>query len=151
MTTALFAFAATALLVLHFVRNGAFPAVTLAGAGRAAAPQMQAQVIRIDDPRIAASALFHAMLTLEGASVAHQRGLLAQLQNAFAVDRHEARELALVGAWVANQYPTPRDAVPALSSRLGQLGGPAADDQRRMAAAIFGAALPRSVASAFPR
>lgn len=151
MTTALFAFAATALLILHFVRNGAFPAVTLAGAGRTAAPQMLAPTIRIDDPRVAASAMFHAMLSLEGASVAQQRGLLAQLQDAFAVDRHEARQLALLGAWVANQFPNPREAVPVLSSRLGQLGGPVAEDQRRMAAAIFGASLPRSIASALPR
>ncbi|MSU90539.1 hypothetical protein GE300_13085 [Rhodobacteraceae bacterium 2CG4] len=150
MMTALFAFAATVLLLLHFMRNGAFPAVTLAGGGRAAAPELLAPVVGVDNPRIAAAALFHAMITVEGASTAHQRGLLTQMQATFAIDAAEARELALLGAWVANQYASPLQAVPALSARLGQLGGPAPAAQRRIALAIFGNRLPGAVAATLP-
>lgn len=153
MMLALFALTATALLALYLARHDTLPAVTLAGPGRAAAPDIAAEtnVPRIDDARIAASAMFHAMLTLEGASASLHRGVRQQMRTAFDVDDAEARELALLGAWVANQYDSPLKAVPALSNRLSQLGGPQQTAQIRMARAIFGTQLPNSVAAALPR
>ncbi|MHA3977451.1 hypothetical protein ACW9UR_07205 [Halovulum sp. GXIMD14794] len=152
MMLALFALTATVLLALYLARHDALPAVTLAGPGRAAAPDVTTDTTpQVDDPQVAASAMFHAMLTLEGASASLQRNVRKQISQAFSVDDAEARELALLGAWVADQYDSPLEAVPALSNRLRQLGGPKPAAQIRMARAIFGARLPTSVAAALPR
>lgn len=79
----------------------------------------------LDDPRIAASGILNALLDIDGhISRRRQGAVLDTLSETFLIDDEEARELAIMGAWIAAQADTPEEAVFTLSRRLRNMRAP---------------------------
>ena len=92
----------------------------------------------IDDARLAASGIVHAIGTMDGAlSAGQEREILVQFQSVFGVTGAEAAEIAAFGRWIAEQCGTRAEAVRRLSRRLSRIAGPEAQsDLERMIAAV---------------
>ncbi|WP_157966279.1 hypothetical protein [Oceanibium sediminis] len=81
----------------------------------------------LDDPRIAASGILNALLDIDGhVTRERQSAVLDTLSRTFLIDDEEARELAIMGAWIAAQADSPEEAVFTLSRRLRNMRAPEA-------------------------
>ena len=92
----------------------------------------------IEDARLAAAGIVHAIASMGGAVTADQeRQMLLQFQSVFGVDKTEADEIGTFARWIADQCGTRAEAVRRLAKRLRQLAGPEArSDLETMIAAV---------------
>lgn len=105
----------------------------------------------IDDARVAASGILNALArSLGPLTDSRQTAMVLQMQSVFDIPAAEARELAALGGWMADQCGAPGQAVIRLSRRLHRLTGAATlPDMERMIHRIFAenGALPEDVAA----
>ena len=80
-----------------------------------------------NDPRVIASGILNALLDIDGhVSRQRQGAVLDTLAETFAVSDEDARELAIMGAWLAARADTAEDSLVILSRQLrGMRGGEA--------------------------
>lgn len=93
----------------------------------------------IDDTRVAAAGILTARARSPGpVTDRHHTAMLLQMRSIFGISASEAKELSVLGAWMADQCGTPGQAVSRLSRRLYRLSGAETlPDMERMIDSIF--------------
>jgi len=93
----------------------------------------------IDDARLAAAGVIHAIASMNGELTADQKQtMVVQFQSIFNTDKTEADEIVAFGRWIADQCGTKSEAVRRLTRRVAKLAGSEAEpDLTRLAELVI--------------